>query len=125
MNSLSNKEKIRKIDDIIKNIKNNRYSYKFNGFNYEYSNEITEIIDVLSSDDYEMIFFENYNKHNKKELVLNIGSREYNIDECILCLNHLWHMEGSGLAGGIILKEIESGRYIYLLENFKKMIEKI
>ena len=43
--------------------------------------------------------------------------------ECIVYLNWLWHIDGSGILTGIIYTKIKNGKYILLLERIKDCIE--
>lgn len=101
------------------NLASQNYSYEFINGGYKYSNEITEIFIVLNDDNIKRIYDENISNYDSKaqKALEKKDPLTFTLAECIIYLNWLWHLEGSGKMIGIILKRIEDNRYIYTLKR--------
>lgn len=111
------------IKDLLKtnmlNLSSQNYSYEFANDVYIYSNEITEIFMVLNDENIKRIYDENISNYNSKaqKALDKKDPLTFTLAECIIYLNWLWHLEGSGKMVGIILKRIEDNRYLYTLKR--------
>jgi len=104
---------------IITDLAEENYSYEFINGGYSYSTEITNIFKVLNDEKIKKVYDENisnYDSKSKKELIQKKDPLKFTFEESIIYINWLWHLEGSGLATGIILKHIENLKYIYALK---------
>ena len=104
---------------IIVNLAEENYSYKFVNGGYNYSKEITDIFKVINDDKLHKVYEEkilNYNSKEKKELIEKKDPLKFNYVESIVYINWLWHLEGTGLATGIVLNHIKNMKYLYALK---------
>lgn len=101
------------------NLSSQNYSYEFANDVYIYSNEITEIFMVLNDENIKRIYDENISNYDSKaqKALDKKDPLTFTLAECIIYLNWLWHLEGSGKMVGIILKRIEDNRYLYTLKR--------
>ena len=110
---------------IINDIRNENYAIEFINGGYSYSKEITTISKILDTSYFQNVLDENYSTYKISGKNLNniedISS--FSLMECIVYLNWLWHIDGSGILTGIIYTKIKNGKYILLLERIKDCIE--
>lgn len=112
---------------MINDIKNNNFKIEFENGRYTYFREITSIFEILEDDYFKNILKASRNAHKVGGRVLNNIEDISSLDmaECIIYLDWLWHVDGSGIATGMIYKKIKSGRYALLLERLKECIGNI
>ena len=112
---------------MINDIKNNTFKLEFENGRYTYYREITSIFEILEDDYFKNILKASRNAHKVGGRVLNNIEDISSLDmaECIIYLDWLWHVDGSGIATGMIYKKIKSGRYALLLERLKECIGNI
>lgn len=122
---MKKKECIDLLLKIINDIRNENYAIEFINGGYSYSKEITTISKILDTSYFQNVLDENYSTYKISGKNLNniedISS--FSLMECIVYLNWLWHIEGSGILTGIIYTKIKNGKYILLLERIKDCIE--
>ena len=122
---MKNKEFIDLLLKIINDIRNENYAIEFINGGYSYSKEITTISKILDTSYFQNVLDENYSTYKISGKNLNniedISS--FSLMECIVYLNWLWHIDGSGILTGIIYTKIKNGKYILLLERIKDCIE--
>ena len=109
----------------VNDIYNKNYTYEFINGGYSYSSELTDIFILLNNKKYKKIYDDNISNYNKKALKA-LDKKDpftFTLEECIIYLNYLWHLEGTGLASGIILKRLEDNRYIFTLGKLSSLIE--
>ena len=122
---MKKKECIDLLLKIINDIRNENYAIEFINGGYSYSKEITTISKILDTSYFQNVLDENYSAYKISGKNLNniedISS--FSLMECIVYLNWLWHIDGSGILTGIIYTKIKNGKYILLLERIKDCIE--
>ena len=122
---MKKKECIDLLLKIINDIRNENYAIEFINGGYSYSKEITTISKILDTSYFQNVLDENYSTYKISGKNLNniedISS--FSLMECIVYLNWLWHIDGSGILTGIIYTKIKNGKYILLLERIKDCIE--
>ena len=122
---MKKKECIDLLLKIINDIRNENYAIEFINGGYSYSKEITTISKILDTSYFQNVLDENYSTYKISGKNLNniedISS--FSLMECIVYLNWLWHIDGSGILTGIIYTKIKNGKYILLLERMKDCIE--
>ena len=122
---MTKKECIDLLVKIINDIRNENYAIEFINGGYSYSKEITTISKILDTSYFQNVLDENYSTYKISGKNLNniedISS--FSLMECIVYLNWLWHIDGSGILTGIIYTKIKNGKYILLLERIKDCIE--
>ena len=122
---MKKKECIDLLLKIINDIRNENYAIEFINGGYSYSKEITTISKILDTSYFQNVLDENYSTYKISGKNLNniedISS--FSLMECIVYLNWLWHIDGSGILTGIIYTKIKHGKYILLLERIKDCIE--
>lgn len=122
---MKKKECIDLLLKIINDIRNESYAIEFINGGYSYSKEITTISKILDTSYFQNVLDENYSTYKISGKNLNniedISS--FSLMECIVYLNWLWHIDGSGILTGIIYTKIKNGKYILLLERIKDCIE--
>ena len=122
---MKKKECIDLLLKIINDIRNENYAIEFINGGYSYSKEITTISKILDTSYFQNVLDENYSTYKISGKNLNniedISS--CSLMECIVYLNWLWHIDGSGILTGIIYTKIKNGKYILLLERIKDCIE--
>ena len=122
---MKKKECIDLLLKIINDIRNENYAIEFINGGYSYSKEITTISKILDTSYFQNDLDENYSAYKISGKNLNniedISS--FSLMECIVYLNWLWHIDGSGILTGIIYTKIKNGKYILLLERIKDCIE--
>lgn len=114
------------LDESINAIEKKNYEAKFINGGYSYSDNLTCIFKILSESEYRNIFGQSiahYSYNYKKYLEKVVDPDEYTFEECIIYFNWLWHVEGTGLSSGIIMKRIEQGKYLKALLKFKNYIQ--
>ena len=122
---MKKKECIDLLLKIINDIKNENYVIEFINGGYSYSKEITTISKILDTSYFQNVLDENYStyKISGKDLNNIEDISSFSLMECIVYLNWLWHIDGSGILTGIIYTKIKNGKYILLLERIKDCIE--
>lgn len=120
-------DKINLLNELISNIENQNWSYTFesSGF-YSYSEEITRVFDFLSFEDINKIYEDNISKYDyesKKRLDQKSNPSDFSLIDCIIYFNWIWHIEGSGIAGGIINSRINNGNYLLALKKTRDLIK--
>ena len=122
---MKKKECIDLLLKIINDIRNENYAIEFINGGYSYSKEITTISKILDTSYFQNVLDENYSTYKISGKNLNniedISS--FSLMECIVYLNWLWHIDGSGILTGIIYTKIKNGKYMLLLERIKDCIE--
>ena len=122
---MKKKECIDLLLKIINDIRNENYAIEFINGGYSYSKEITTISKILDTSYFQNVLDKNYSTYKISGKNLNniedISS--FSLMECIVYLNWLWHIDGSGILTGIIYTKIKNGKYILLLERIKDCIE--
>ena len=122
---MKKKECIDLLLKIINDTRNENYAIEFINGGYSYSKEITTISKILDTSYFQNVLDENYSTYKISGKNLNniedISS--FSLMECIVYLNWLWHIDGSGILTGIIYTKIKNGKYILLLERIKDCIE--
>lgn len=122
---MKKKECIDLLLKIINDIRNENYAIEFINGGYSYSKKITTISKILDTSYFQNVLDENYSTYKISGKNLNniedISS--FSLMECIVYLNWLWHIDGSGILTGIIYTKIKNGKYILLLERIKDCIE--
>lgn len=121
---MNKEEKIRILNENIYAIENQKYMSEFVGGGYGYSENLTSIFDILNDEEYRDIYNENMGKYDKRNLEQNIDPDEYTMIECIVYFNWVWHVDGSGMATGLIKRRIEQGIYLKALKRFRKLLDK-
>lgn len=116
-------KKIKILNENIYAIENQKYMSEFVGGGYSYSENLTSIFDILNDEEYRDIYNENMGKYDKRNLEQNIDPDEYTMIECIVYFNWVWHVDGSGMATGLIGRRIKEGKYLKALKRFKTLIE--
>lgn len=119
-------EKIKILDEVIDNIENNNYSSELIGYGISYSKEITRIFDLLNHKDINKIFIKSLDEYSfdrKKELEKNTDPEKYDLIDCVVYFNFIWHLEGSGISSGIVNNRIEQGKYLRALKQFKSLLK--
>ena len=113
------------LDQIISDIENGNYTMEFKNGGYSYSNEITNLFEILRADEFKKIFDENieeYTFDDKKRLDQQTDPETYNLIDCVIVLNWIWHVE-NGIAVGTIAKKINNGTYLKTLKQFRKLMK--
>ena len=110
---------------MINNINNENYSYEFKNGGYVYSSEITDIFKILNNAKFKKIYDDNISNFDIKaqKKLEKKDPLTFTLEECIIYFNYLWHLEGTGLASGIILKRIEDNRYMFTLGKLYNLID--
>lgn len=121
---MTNIEKAEILDECINAIEKQKYISEFNNGGYSYSSNLTNIFDILDDEEYRNMYNENSGKYDKKNLEQNVDPSTYDLIECIIYFNWVWHVEGSGMASGIIKRRIEQGIYLNALKRFKELLSK-
>ena len=106
---MKKKECIDLLLKIINDIRNENYAIEFINGGYSYSKEITTISKILDTSYFQNVLDENYSTYKISGKNLNniedISS--FSLMECIVYLNWLWHIDGSGILTGIIYTKIK------------------
>lgn len=110
---------------IIDNIESNNYSYDCSNGGFSYSKEITAVFKILNDDSIRKIYDENidnYTYNDKKELDQKRNPKSYSLVDCVIYFYWVWHLDGSGIASGIIFRRIKEGKYLEALKRLYDVI---
>ena len=80
---------------------------------------------LLNNEKIKKIYDDNITDYNSKEQK-KLDKKDpmtFTIEECIIYLNYLWHLEGTGIATGIILKRLEDNRYLFTLGRLYTLLD--
>lgn len=121
---MNKEEKLIIIEENIKAIENNQVEFQFINGGYSYSSNLTSLFSVLN--EYSELYLNaHYSYDKKRDLEKNIDPESYSLIDCVVYFDWVWHVEGSGLATGIIKKNLENGNYLKALKRFKTLMEDI